>query len=224
MIKKVISLLFFQLTVFFAFAQETGGVVGKLLDAELNNEPLAFANILIKGTTTGTTSDFDGLYEIAGLDPGTYTVVYSYLGYETVEIPNVEIVAGKVTNINVPLSASAGVALEEVVVTTVARKDSEVALLLDQRKAVEIKESIGAREMAKFAVSDASAATQKISGVTSSESSGDIFVRGLGDRYLVTTLNGLPVPSDDVEKKNIDLSLFPTRFIKSVSIQKTYNV
>jgi len=224
MIKKVISLLFFQLIVFFAFAQETGGVVGKLLDAELNNEPLAFANILIKGTTTGTTSDFDGLYEIAGLDPGTYTVVYSYLGYETVEIPNVEIVAGKVTNINVPLSASAGVALEEVVVTTVARKDSEVALLLDQRKAVEIKESIGAREMAKFAVSDASAATQKISGVTSSESSGDIFVRGLGDRYLVTTLNGLPVPSDDVEKKNIDLSLFPTRFIKSVSIQKTYNV
>ena len=224
MIKKVISLLFFQLTVFFAFAQETGGVVGKLLDAELNNEPLAFANILIKGTTTGTTSDFDGLYEIAGLVPGTYTVVYSYLGYETVEIPNVEIVAGKVTNINVPLSASAGVALEEVVVTTVARKDSEVALLLDQRKAVEIKESIGAREMAKFAVSDASAATQKISGVTSSESSGDIFVRGLGDRYLVTTLNGLPVPSDDVEKKNIDLSLFPARFIKSVSIQKTYNV
>lgn len=224
MIKKVISLLFFQLTVFFAFAQETGGVVGKLLDAELNNEPLAFANILIKGTTTGTTSDFDGLYEIAGLVPGTYTVVYSYLGYETVEIPNVEIVAGKVTNIDVPLSASAGVALEEVVVTTVARKDSEVALLLDQRKAVEIKESIGAREMAKFAVSDASAATQKISGVTSSESSGDIFVRGLGDRYLVTTLNGLPVPSDDVEKKNIDLSLFPARFIKSVSIQKTYNV
>lgn len=206
------------------FAQETGGVVGKLLDAELNNEPLAFANILIKGTTIGTTSDFDGLYEIAGLDPGTYTVVYSYLGYETVEIPNVEVVAGKVTNINVPLSASAGVALEEVVVTTVARKDSEVALLLDQRKAVEIKESIGAREMAKFAVSDASAATQKISGVTSSESSGDIFVRGLGDRYLVTTLNGLPVPSDDVEKKNIDLSLFPARFIKSVSIQKTYNV
>ena len=104
------------------FAQETGGVVGKLLDAELNNEPLAFANILIKGTTIGTTSDFDGLYEIAGLDPGTYTVVYSYLGYETVEIPNVEVVAGKVTNINVPLSASAGVALEEVVVTTVARK------------------------------------------------------------------------------------------------------
>ena len=223
MTKRFLSLIAFQFCIIFAFGQETGGVVGKLLDAELNNEPLAFANILIKGTTTGTTSDFDGLYEIDGLEPGIYTVVYSYLGYETVEIPNVEILAGKVTNIDVPLSASAGLTLEEVVVTTVARKDSEVALLLDQRKAVEIKESIGAKELAKFAVSDASAATQKISGVSSSESSGDIFVRGLGDRYLVTTLNGLPVPSDDVEKKNIDLSLFPTRFIKAVSIQKTFD-
>lgn len=150
MTKRFLSLIAFQFCVIFAFGQETGGVVGKLLDAELNNEPLAFANILIKGTTTGTTSDFDGLYEIDGLEPGIYTVVYSYLGYETVEIPNVEILAGKVTNIDVPLSASAGLTLEEVVVTTVARKDSEVALLLDQRKAVEIKESIGAKGTRKI--------------------------------------------------------------------------
>ena len=56
MTKRFLSLLAFQFSVIFAFAQETGGVVGKLLDAELNNEPLAFANILIKGTTTGTTA------------------------------------------------------------------------------------------------------------------------------------------------------------------------
>ena len=68
---------------------QTGAIVGKLTDKELNDDPLAFANILIKGTTTGTTSDFDGLYEIPGLEPGTYVVVYSYLGYETIEIPNV---------------------------------------------------------------------------------------------------------------------------------------
>ena len=64
---------------------------------------------------------------------------------------------------------------------------------------------------------------QKISGVSSSEASGDVFVRGLGDRYLSTTLNGLAIPSDDVEKKNIDLGLFPTRVIQNVSISKTYS-
>ena len=203
-------------------AQETGSIVGKLTDKEANNEPLAFANVLIKGTTKGTTSDFDGLYELINIAPGTYTLVYSYLGYETVEIPNVAVEADKVTTIDIPMSANEGVALDEVVLAISARKDSEVALLLDQKKAVAIKESIGAQQLGKIGVSDVATATTKISGVSSSEASGDVFVRGLGDRYLSTTLNGLAVPSDDVEKKNIDLGLFPTRVIQNVSVSKTY--
>lgn len=203
-------------------AQETGSIVGKLTDTDFNNEPLAFANILIEGTTKGTTSDFDGLYEIAELEPGTYTVIYSFLGYETVTIPNVNVAAGKVTTIDIPMSANAGVELEGVTVTTVARKDSETALLLDQKSATIVKESIGAQQLGKIGVSDVATATTKISGVTSSEASGDVFVRGLGDRYLSTTLNGLAIPSDDVEKKNVDLGLFPTRVIQNVSISKTY--
>lgn len=206
-------------------AQETiGGIVGKLTDKEMNDEPLAFASVVIQGTTKGTTTDFDGLYELPNLEPGTYNLSFSFLGYQTIDLPNIEVVAGKVTTINVPMSASEGVSLDEVVVTTVVRKDSEVALLLDQKKAVEIKESIGAQQLAKIGVTDVATATTKISGISSSEASGDIYVRGLGDRYLSTTLNGLPVPSDDVEKKNIDLGLFTTRVIQNVSVSKTYSV
>lgn len=205
-------------------AQETtGSVVGKLTDKELNNEPLAFANVLIKGTTMGTTSDFDGLYEISGIEPGTYTVVFSYLGYETIEIPNVEILADKVTNIDVPMSASTGLALDEVVVTTVARKDSEAALLLDQKRAVEIKTSIGAQELARKGVGDVATAVSKVTGVSKQEGSGNVFVRGLGDRYNVTTLNGLPLPSNDPSRKNIDLGIFGTSIVQSIGIDKTYS-
>lgn len=203
--------------------QETGSIVGTITDKEVNNEPLPFANVLIKDSTKGTTSDFDGLYELANVEPGTYTVVYSFLGYETVEIPNVDVEAGKVTTIDIPMSANEGLALDEVVVSTSSRKDSETALLLDQKKAIEIKESIGAQQLEKIGVSDAATATTKISGVTASEASGDVFVRGLGDRYLATTLNGLTVPSDDIDKKNIDLGLFPTRVLRNVSISKTYS-
>lgn len=205
-------------------AQETtGSVVGKLTDKELNNEPLAFANVLIKGTTMGTTSDFDGLYEISGIEPGTYTVVFSYLGYETIEIPNVEILADKVANIDVPMSASTGLALDEVVVTTVARKDSEAALLLDQKRAVEIKTSIGAQELARKGVGDVATAVSKVTGVSKQEGSGNVFVRGLGDRYNVTTLNGLPLPSNDPSRKNIDLGIFGTSIVQSIGIDKTYS-
>ncbi|MBC73386.1 TonB-dependent receptor [Flagellimonas marinaquae] len=221
---KYFLLIFALLATSLSSAQQsTGSIVGKLTDQEYNNEPLAFANVVIKGTTIGTTSDFDGLYEISGIAPGTYILVYSYLGYETVEIPNVTVEAGKVTSVDVPMSAGQGMALDEVVVTTVARKDSETALLLDQKRAIEIKESIGAVELGNLGISDVKSAATKISGVTESEASGDVFVRGLGDRYLTTTFNGLPIPSDDIEKKNIDLGLFPTRVIQNVSISKTYS-
>ncbi len=205
-----------------AQSETTGSIMGRLSDAEMNGEPLPFANVLIKGSTKGATTDMEGLYSIPNLEPGTYTLAFSFVGYETLEIPNIQVVAGKITEINTELGSSAA-SLDEVVISTVSRKDSEVALLLEQKRAIDIKESIGARELAKLGVSDAAKATTRISGVTSSEASGDIFVRGLGDRYLYTTLNGLPIPSDDVERKNIDLELFPTGIIQSVAISKTYS-
>ena len=217
-----LAFLFFMTITLQAQNQTTGTIAGKLTDKEMNGEPLPFANILIKETTKGATTDMDGLYSLNGLEPGEYTLVFSFVGYKTIEVPNVVVVAGKVTEVNTQLGSSAA-SLDEVVITTVSRKDSEVALLLKQKKAIEIKESIGARELAKMGVSDVATATTRISGVSSSEASGDIFVRGLGDRYLYTTLNGLPIPSDDVERKNIDLELFPTGVIQSVGISKTYS-
>lgn len=202
------------------FAQASGSIAGKLVDKDYDNEPLPFANIVIKGTSKGTTSDMDGLYEITNLEPGSYTVVFSFVGYETQEIP-VTVEAGKVTTVNVPMGVGAA-ALDEVVITTTTRKESEVALLLDQKKAVEIKESIGSEQLTRLGVSDASAATTKISGVSKSDGSGQLYVRGLGDRYLTTTLNGLPIPSDNIDKKNIDLALFPARFVQNISISKTF--
>ncbi|MEC3905914.1 carboxypeptidase-like regulatory domain-containing protein [Tamlana sp. 2201CG12-4] len=218
---KKITFLFILLTTVFTYAQTTGTVVGKLTDKEYNDEPLAFANVLIKGTTKGTTSDFDGLYTFSDLEAGDYTLVYSFVGYETQEI-QVTVVAGKVVEINVPMAASAA-SLDEVVITTTTKRESETALLLEQKKAVVIKESIGAERLSKIGVSDAAAATTKISGVTQSEGSGEIYIRGLGDRYLSTTMNGLAIPSDDVDNKNINLDLFSTQMIENVGISKTYN-
>ncbi len=203
-------------------AQETGSIVGKLTDTDFNNEPLAFANILIEGTTKGTTSDFDGLYEIANLEGGTYTVVYSFLGYETITKADVIVEAGKSTTVDVGLSAAAGVELEEFVGTGTTKKESEAALLLDQKSANIVKESIGAQELSFKGISDAAGAVNKISGVSKQEGGGNVYVRGLGDRYLNTTYNGLPVPSNNIEKKNIDLNLFSSDVIQNVGVSKTH--
>ena len=219
--KRIFSILICLVSVI-SYSQEKGSIAGKITDKETGDQPLPFANVTIKNTSKGTTSDFDGLYEINTIDPGTYTVVFSFVGYETLEVPNVKVVANKVTEVNTGLGASAA-ALDEVMITTVARRDSETALLLDQKDALEIKTAIGAQELARKGVSNAEGALTKISGVSKQEGEKNVFVRGLGDRYNFTTLNGLPLPSDDPEYKNIALDFFSSDIINSVGVNKTFN-
>ncbi len=218
---KNLLLLLLLVTSTAVFAQGTGSIVGALTDKDFNNEPLAFANVIIKGTNTGTTSDFDGLYSLENLEVGMYTIQYSFVGYETVEIPNIKVEANKITTVNVPMGASAA-QLEQVVIKTTTKRESEVALLLEQKKATTIKQSIGAAELARKGVGDAAGAVTKISGISRQEGGNNVYVRGLGDRYLNTTYNGLSLPSNDIEKKNMDLNLFSSDVIQNVAVSKAY--
>ncbi|UJH90534.1 TonB-dependent receptor [Antarcticibacterium sp. 1MA-6-2] len=204
-------------------AQEStqGTIAGKLTDGEMNGEPLPFANIVIKGTSLGTMSDIDGLFALGKLDPGTYTVSFSFVGYEVREIPNVVVSPGKVTEINAELGASAA-ALDEVVISTVSRRDSEVALLLEQKKAITIKQSIGAEELSRKAVNTVEQGLSKVSGITTVQDRG-IFVRGLDDRYNYLMVNGLPLASSDPDFKIIPLSYISTNIVSSVDVFKTFS-
>ncbi|MDK2771645.1 MAG: carboxypeptidase-like regulatory domain-containing protein [Flavobacterium sp.] len=215
-LKILLPFLFF---ISLTFAQ-TGTVSGVILDKEFNNEPLPFANITIKGSTQGASTDDQGRYSIT-LKPGNYTLMIAFLGYETKEIP-FTLKAGEKKVINHTLEAS-GVQLEDIVLTHTVSKESEQALLQEQQKAVEIKQAIGAEEISKKGISDVAAAVAKTTGISKSESSSGIFVRGLGDRYNMTTLNGLPLPSNNPSTKNISLDLFSTDIVEYIGIDKTYN-
>lgn len=219
---KKLQLVFFTFLSLVSFAQETGTIQGKLTDKELNDEPLIFGNVLIKGTTLGTTSDFDGLFEFNNLQAGTYTLEISFLGYETITADNIEVKAGEITKVKFSLGASQGVVLEEVVVVTSKSKESEAALLVEQKNAVAMSTAIGSQELAKKGVSDAATAVTKTTGVSKQEGSGTIFVRGLGDRYNMTTLNKLPLPSNNPSRKNIELGMFTTDIVEYIGIDKTF--
>jgi hypothetical protein len=203
-----------------SFAQNTGSIAGKLTDKEFNDEPLPFANVLIKGTTTGTTSDIDGLYIFDELEPGTYTLVFSFVGYETQEIVT-EVIAGQKTTVNVSMGATAA-ALDEVVLENVTtRKESEAAVLLEQKKAATIQTKIGAVELSKKGVGDVATGLTKATGI--SKESDKLYVRGLGDRYNTAYLNGLPIPSLNPKLKLLDLGIFPTKIVENLGIYKAYS-
>ncbi len=82
-ITLIISLFVFSL----GFAQD-GKIKGSVLDGELNNEPLAFAQVSVKGTDVEVNADLNGDYKIE-IAPGTYTLVFDFVGYNTVEVKNV---------------------------------------------------------------------------------------------------------------------------------------
>ncbi|RTL13731.1 MAG: TonB-dependent receptor, partial [Flavobacteriaceae bacterium] len=216
------KLRYLLLSLFFSVAMfaQNGTVTGTILDKEFNNEPLPFANIVIKGTKQGTSTDENGKYSIS-LKPGNYTLVIGYLGYETKEIP-FTIKANEKKVINYTLEAS-GVQLQDVEIIQIVSKEKESALLQEQQKAVEIKQSIGAEEISKKGLGDVAAAVAKTSGISKQEGSSDIYVRGLGDRYNSTTMNGLPLPSNNPSTKNISLDVFSTDVVEYIGIDKTYN-
>ena len=216
---QVLSLFLFS---FVLLAQETGSIKGVITDKENENQPLAFANAVIKGTTQGSTTDFDGIFLIENVPVGVYTLVFSFIGYETVEKNNIIIAPNKTTQINLSMGAGEAGLLNEVVISVSSRQDSEQAILLNQKKAIQIKEAISAQALSKKGIGDAAEAVAQIAGISKQQGAGKVYVRGLGDRYQNTTINGLLVPSNDVEKKNIDLNLFPSDIIENVSVSKAY--
>lgn len=83
---------------------QNGEIQGIILDHEFDNEPLAFADIKVKNTNLSVTSDLDGTFSFS-LKPGTYTLVFNFTGYKTVEVQNVKITANAKVNCNQILSA-----------------------------------------------------------------------------------------------------------------------
>lgn len=184
-------------------------------------ETLVGTTVMIEGTTKGTITDFEGNFVLGKLSAGSFHLVISFVSYNTRTIP-VTLSENQTLELDIELEP-ATLDIGEVQVVARANRESEVLLLLDQKNATGITESIGSGRLSDMGVSDAATATSKITGVTKSESSGGIYVRGLGDRYLSTTFNGLPIPSDDVSRKNIDLNLFSTDIIRNIGIDKTYS-
>jgi len=218
-IRRLALLCLFVSLSILSFAQK-GTLKGLVTDLK-TKEPLVGATIMLEGTTKGIITDFDGNYELTNIDPGTYTVRCSFISYETKLTENIVIKAGQVTELSVQLGEST-VEIGGVQVVAKANRESESMLLVEQKNAIVATQAIGAQEMSRKGASDAEAAVTKVSGISKQEGVKNVFVRGLGDRYNSTTLNGFALPSEDPEYKNISLDFFSSDVIKSVGVNKVF--
>lgn len=149
-------------------------------------------------------------------NPYTIVVREPIITSDTIKTNNLSVVEPTIEPTLIASSNSAALVIRK-------RDDgSEAAALNDQKNAKEIKQVVSSEELSNKGVSNAEGAVAEISGVNQVEGLGEIFIRGLGDRYLFTTINKLPIPSNDVEKKNINLDLIPTSIINSVELSKSH--
>lgn len=213
-------LLFFLVFPVYSYSQ-TGTIKGKIVDAQ-TNEPLIGASVLIEGTTSGAAADLDGNYIIQNVGTGTYTLIASYVAYQSETKTGIVVKSNNETTVDFLLSTD-DISLQEVEVVARANRESENILLMEQRQALLATQAVGARELSRKGIGDAQAAVAQVSGISKQEGVKNVFVRGLGDRYNVTMLNGFPIPSEDPEYKNIALEFFGTDVIQNISVNKVFS-
>ena len=216
--RALVVVLIFPLLATTAFAQ-SGSIFGVILDQE-SGETLIGANVLVEGTLQGATTDLDGRFEINDLDVGAYNLVVSYIGYNSLTVTGVEVVEGEPVRLDLTMSPEA-IGLEEVIVEARAVRNSEAVLLRDRQKAIAVSDAISSEAISRSGGSDAADAMEKVTGA-SVVAGKYVYVRGLGERYSNTQLNGADLPSSDPDKKAIQFDLFPANLLDNIVTLKTF--
>ena len=202
-----------------AQSPSTGRIVGRVIDAA-SGSGLSDAGIQVVGTTVGTMSGVEGRFTIAAAPAGTVTLLVRRIGYAPKTVTGIFLEPGKTVQQDVSLNA-ANVQLAAQVVTASAERGSVNDALDQQRTSTNVVSSITAEQMAKSPDGDAAQAVGRVSGV-SVQDGRYVFVRGLGDRYTQTSLNGARIPSPEPEKKVVPLDLFPAGMLQTITTVKTF--
>lgn len=210
--------LIFTLSPIYSFAQK-GTIRGSIYD-ESTGEPLYGVSVLVVGTEIGAVTDFDGDFEIQ-IEAGVHTLKLSYISYNTVNIPGVAVEAGKVFLLDNLKMLEFTSDLETVTISAEAIRTTEAALMSVKRNASNLMDGISSSTFRQVGDGDAASAIKRVTGV-SVEGGKYVYIRGLGDRYTKTVLNGVDVPDLDPDRNTIQMDIFPTNVIDNIVVSKSF--
>ena len=212
---KILFLILFL--VLSAMTAMAGTLKGTITDKQ-TGEPLTGATVQVAGSTTGAVADVDGRYTL-NVPDGTYDLTVRYVGYVDINARRVKVIGETVLDFKMETDAQT---LGEVSVVARKNLEGERALQAERQKATLAIENLGAREMGIKGIGNVQEGVKQITGISIAES-GQLIVRGLGDRYSTTTLNGLPIASPNPDNKLIPLDLFPASTVQNITVSKVYD-
>jgi outer membrane receptor protein involved in Fe transport len=213
-----------------AFAD--GTISGVVIDG-LTGQPVRGATIAVGDTGVELSSDIGGSF-VTVIAAGTYDVTVTKEGFESQKVTNVVVDRrrGRRLRGGAPARGGCGRRVRvrtsaafagEIDVVAEASDSTQAALLSERKNAAQISDAIGAEEMKKNVGSDAADVVKRVTGI-SVQNNKYVYVRGLGERYSNTALNGSKVPSTEFDKKVVPLDLFPSGLLDKIRVSKSYTV
>lgn len=213
LLRKILLITLFLRIVGIAEAVSFKGVI---VD-KTTQENLVGATVIVDGTTKGTTTDQTGYFEL-NLAQGSYTLIVSYISFVARKL-DIRVWEG-MPELRIELEPDN---LMLSTVTVIGRKnlESERSLQTERLASNVAIENMGAKEMSLKGISNVQEGVRKMAGISIARA-GQLIVRGLGDRYSITTLNGQPIASPNPDNKLIPLDIFPSSTVKNITVSKVY--
>ncbi|MCB1950099.1 MAG: TonB-dependent receptor [Burkholderiales bacterium] len=196
-----------------------GRISVQVLSAE-TNRPVRDVQVFVSGLRQQLRTDEKGHME-ATIPIGNYSVSLLHPAYSSQTQDGVEISLDQTTELSFTLTP-AGVELAEFVVLEPHLAGTLASVIEEQKSSTEVTTVMGAEQFSRSGDSDVASALRRASGLTLIGGQ-FIFIRGLGERYSSTLVNGAAVPSPDPTRRVVPLNLFPTNFLDNVMVQKTYS-
>ncbi|MDX1570136.1 MAG: TonB-dependent receptor [Xanthomonadales bacterium] len=198
---------------------DPGTLAGRIYSSETGNA-VEGARVFVSGTPLDLRTDEEGRFE-AQLPPGSYSISILHGDHATQTVDGIEVASNEATPLEVEL-VPAGLELPEFVVLEPYVEGSLASVMEEQRTTSAVVNVLGAEAISRAGDSDAAGALKRVTGLTLVGGQ-FIYVRGLGERYSTTSLNGASVPSPDPTRRVVPLDLFPADIIASVVVSKSYS-
>jgi len=196
--------------------QKPGKLSGRIMDDK--GETLPGASIKILSTSMSFQSATDGTYQ-QSLEPGTYAIEVSFMGYQTKRITDVTIKAGQNTPLDILLKPDSK-SLNAVVVTASYKKASIEGLYARQKNNAALSDGITAEQISRTPDNNTAQVLRRVSGLQISQNK-YVVIRGLSDRYNNLMLNGAPLPSSEPNRRDFAFDMVPSALVDNIVVNKT---
>ncbi len=210
--------VFLLLTISSFLRAQTGLITGSVVDSD-SKEKLIGATVRVSEAGVGSSTDLNGFYAVRNLQPGKYTVVFSYLGYQDVTIKDVEVKGGERVTLDVVMSTNALV-MSEVTIVEYRKTNTVAAVLLEVRQSKQVVSGVSSQQIQKSQDNDAAQVVQRVPGITIVENR-FVMVRGLNERYNNVMVNNITAPSTEIDRRTFSFDLISSSALDRMLIFKS---